>query len=124
MRSSVPVGSDEHVEAGGGDVLAERARRHPEALARQHVQHLAVEQVHLAQVRLVRVALDAAAVAHGGAGVCVALDADPRDELERRAGLLRERVLGGTVQGADSAAHSPSVAKCLRAGVRGRTLTP
>ncbi len=52
----MPVGSAEEVDAAGGHVLAEVTRGDVVPVPGEVVEELRVEQVHLPEVRLVRVA--------------------------------------------------------------------
>ena len=76
-------GQREQVHAAGGDVLAHLAGRDVEAAGRQLVVQLGVDQVHLAQVGLRRVAPHARAVLHGRAGVGVAFHAEALEQADR-----------------------------------------
>ena len=73
----MPVGSPSRSTPAGRDVLAHLPRRHGEAGGAQLVVQLGVDQVHLAQVGLGRVARHPRAVLDGHALMRVALDAEP-----------------------------------------------
>ena len=88
MRAS---GQAQQLDAAGGDVLAELARRDREASCRQCAQQFGVEQMHLAQVGLQRVARYARAMLHGTAAMRVALDAEPASSRMPGCAILLKR---------------------------------
>ena len=100
-----PRGERQEVEAGRRDVLAEVTRARGEAVGAELVVEFLRHEVHLTQVRLRRVALDARAVLHGGTAVRVAFHSDAGDEHELADVVLRERVRVAAVQVRDGTDH-------------------
>jgi hypothetical protein len=87
-------GQSQQVNASGGDVFAHVARSHHMASCTQLVKQLALQQVHLTQVGLARIARHARAVLNRLAAVCVTLNAqagEQRDALERILGKFVDR---------------------------------
>lgn len=82
----------EQVEARGGDVLAHLTGGKVEPLVAEGIVELAVDEVHLTQVRLGGVLLHPRAVLDRGTGVGVAGNADPRNERDRQGIGLRHRM--------------------------------
>ncbi|MCW2756505.1 MAG: hypothetical protein JWO46_251 [Nocardioidaceae bacterium] len=100
-------GEGEQVDAAGGDVLAEVAGADHVTLGSQLVEELGVQQVDLAEVRLVRVAGDPGQVLDQHAGVRVAVDPEPGDQLDLGDRLLAEPVLRVAVHGFDPHGREP-----------------
>jgi len=97
-------------ETTGGDVLAEPATGHIETVGQQSLVHLASHEMHLTQIRPVRVLLLAAQMLRGGTSMGVTLDADTGDEGDLLDGTLGEGVIGVAVETHDGGLHRPSLA--------------
>jgi hypothetical protein len=81
-----------------------------EAPSVQFLQQLVLEQVHLPEVRLRRVARHTRPMLHGDTGVRVAFDAEPFDEGEARFGVLAEGMRGRAAQRDNRAVHGATSA--------------
>ncbi|MCY1308035.1 hypothetical protein D9M70_580140 [compost metagenome] len=107
----------QQIDTPGGDVLAHRAFRHVEAGELEFVMQLAVDQVHLPQIGLRRIRLDAGAVLDGNAEMGIALHAQPRQQHDRGHDRFAERMRGATRHGGHDGIHHVaflSVFRCLR----------
>lgn len=85
-------GQAQQVHPARGDVLAELARRDPEALEREFVEEFLVHQVDLAQVGQVRLVGHAELVADRLTCVNVSFHSEPREQPDGIAIGLAERV--------------------------------
>ena len=74
------------------DVLTEVARRHLVPLRIDLVQQFGRDEMHLTQVRLEWISLDARSVFHAGTHVGVSVDSEAGDQRDGRRGVLREVV--------------------------------
>jgi len=81
-RRTVPADRPSRFHPARGDVLPQRPRWHGEPVRLHLVEQFLVDQVHLAQIRLRRVAGDPRAVLHGDSGVGVPSDALPLHQAD------------------------------------------
>jgi hypothetical protein len=106
------------VDAARCDVFAHLTWREVKAGRAQLVVQLGMDQVHLSQVGLRRVARHARAVLHSSAGVRVALDAEAFEQPNAYLVRLREAVRRAAAHGQDDAVdHSerPTSGRCAAA---------
>jgi hypothetical protein len=122
LRSQPQAGTRrqrEQLDAARRDVLPHAAGGDVEALRAQLVVQLAVDEVHLAEVGLARVAGHPGAMLDGPAQVGVALDPQSGQQTDTPRGALAERVLRVAADGLDDAgawvrAHVPNLASRTR----------
>ena len=98
------VAERQQIDADGTDVFAHLPRLDPDTVVSAEVglvEELGLDQVHLAQVGLRRVAFQAPEVLGGSAEVAVAFDAEAFQEGDGGLGCLGEAVLGAQVDTED-----------------------
>src|SRR6476659_6867865 len=88
------------------DVLPQLTRTHREAGRGELVVQLGVNEVHLPEIRLRRIARQARAMLYGDAEMGVAIDAQAFNQSNRRLILLAERVRIASRDGDDRCAHA------------------
>lgn len=98
-------GEGEQIDAGGGDVFAEVAGIEAKARAAEGFEEFCVEEVHLREVGLGRIAARPVAVAYGCAAVGVPLNAKAGEEVNSRLRLLAEGMAWAEADGDYTSRH-------------------